>query len=103
MSPHDHDIDVSRGSLQYQASIWGRVAEELGKVSSEVSKLDPVGNPGPFAEFVNQYLGLSEDIGIWTGGGKSEMNKIARALQECVGVYDNTEQHIMTNIRSIKN
>lgn len=102
MSSRNHDIDVSRGSLQYQASTWGRIAEEMGKIASEIGKLDPIGDPGPFAEFINQYLGRSEDIGIWIGGGKSEMSKIALALQECVGIYDNAEQHIMTHIRSIK-
>lgn len=103
MSPRNHDMDVSRGSLQYQASEWGKIAEAVGKVSSEIGKLDPAGNPGPFSDFVNQYVARAENIGIWTGQGKTEMNKIALALQQSVALYDDTENKNLTHIRSIGN
>lgn len=85
----------------YQASTWRRIGDGAGKVSTDIGKLDPAGNPGPFADFIKQYTALAHDISTWTGQGKAEMDKIAVALEQSIAVYDEAEHKIVSHIQSI--
>lgn len=95
------DIEVTHSSLLYQEKVWRDQAQAMGEIAAAAGNDQYSGNAGYFVDAVNAYDTACQDIRIWCGQGRDEMNSIADALKSSYATYKNTEHNITGQISQI--
>jgi hypothetical protein len=96
MAPKTGDTDVHRKGLLSQATTWDDQARAIGGISTETHGMKVTGvDAGVFSDVVSVYNKVTDEVGTWTGEGKTVMLKITQALCDAARKYNATEQEII--------
>jgi hypothetical protein len=91
-------IEVSLGSLLYQAKVWEDQAAAMGDITSEADNSRYLDNPGVFDEAIITYNTACSFIAKLCHDSQLEMSKISEALTLSHNTYRETEQEITNQI-----
>jgi len=103
MAPPTADqVKVATEALRYEAGVWDREADEIGKIPAKAEdiRLTRI-EAGLFQVIFDTYGQVIDQVIARTGEGRTQMNAVADALRTVADTYEqeeNAQVHRMKNI-----